>query len=89
MGAHIHNPPNSRAIKLLGREGADITQAFNGSCKADCRVFSFSVKGKPILGLSLTLRAVKETLVKIIPFRLDILDVEVGEWLEVRLNASF
>jgi hypothetical protein len=89
MGAHIHNPPNSGAIKLLGREVADITQAFNGSCKADCRVFSFSVKGKPILGLSLTLRAVKETLVKIIPFRLDILDVEVGEWLEVRLNASF
>ena len=89
MGAHIHNPPNSGPIKLLGRDIADITQAFSGSCKADCRGFSFSVKGKPILGLSLTLRLVKETLVKIIPFRLDLLDVEVGEWIEVQLNASF
>ena len=87
MGAHIRNPPSSGTIKLLGRDIADITQAFNGSCKADCRGFSFSVKGKPILGLSLILRPVKETLVKIIPFRLDILDLEVGEWLGVQLNV--
>ncbi len=86
LGAHLHDPPSNGVLKLLGQNIADITQAFKGSCKADCRGFSFSVKGARVLGLSLTLRPNKETLVKIIPLRHSSLDIEVGEWLEVRLN---
>ncbi len=86
MGAHLHDPHSHGALKLLGHDIADITQAFKGSCKADCRSFKFSVKGTRVLGLSLTLRPMKVTLVKIIPLRLSNLDVEVGEWLEVQLN---
>lgn len=87
MGAHLHEPPTSGKLKLLGEEVADITQSFKSSCKAECRSFSFTVKDRPVLGLSLTLRPVHETLVKIVPIWGHPLDVEVGEWLEVQLNV--
>jgi len=87
VGAHVHGPPPEGTIRLLGHDIADITQVFKGSCMAVCREFTFSVKGSPILGLSFTLQPRKETLVKVIPGRRGVLDVEPGEWLEVQLNV--
>lgn len=87
VGAHLHNPPENGTIKLLGKNIADITQVFKGSCRAECRDFTFLVKGRRVLGLALTLQPRKEALIKVIPGRLGGLDVEVGEWLEVRLNV--
>jgi hypothetical protein len=54
---------------------------------AVCREFTFSVKGRHILGLSFTLQPRNEALVKVIPGRRGVLDVEPGEWIEVQLNV--
>lgn len=87
VGAHVHDPPHGGTIRLLGHDIADITQVFEGSCMAVCREFTFSVKGKHILGLSFTLQPRNEALVKVIPGRRGVLDVEPGEWLEAQLNV--
>ena len=87
IGAHLFAPPSVGTIRLLGQDIADITQVFKSSCRANCMGFTFSVKDRQILGLSLTLQPRKETLIKVMPVRLGGLDVEVGEWLEVRLNV--
>jgi hypothetical protein len=87
MGAHLQCPPAQGEITLLGKTIGNIIEVFDGSCKADCTDFSFSVDNNLILGLSLTLQPRKETLVKIYPRRTDVFEPSVGDWLEVKLNA--
>ncbi len=87
MGAHLPNPPAQGKIKLLGKTIGNITEVFDGSCKADCTDFSFSVENTSILGLSLTLQPRKETLVKIYPRRTGVFEPSLGDWLEVKLDA--
>lgn len=86
MGAHLPDPPAKGEITLLGKTIGVITDVFDGSCKADCTDFSFSVENTSILGLSLTLQPRKETLVKIYPRRTHVFEPSIGDWLEVNLN---
>jgi hypothetical protein len=85
MGAHLSEPPAEGEIKLLGKTIGNITDVFDGSCKADCTDFSFTVNGTSILGLSLTLQPRKETLVKVYPIRTSVLELQLGDWIEVKL----
>ena len=87
MGAHLPDPPAEGEITLLGKTIGTVTDVFNGSCKADCTDFSFSVGGTSILGLSLTIQPRKESLVKIYPRRTGVFEPSVGDWLEVNLIA--
>ena len=88
MGAHLLDPPSSGTIELLGNPIADITQSFKRSCKATCREFWFTVKNQLILGLSLNLWLSQVPIVKLIPLKKNVLDVETGEWVEVELKVS-
>ncbi len=85
LGMHLPDNPSSGIVTLLGREIGDITHAFNGSSRADCREFFFSVNGKPILGLSLTLCPRKEALIKVIAQTGNQFEANLGDWIEVIL----
>ena len=87
MGAHLSDPPAQGEITLLGKTIGTITEVFDGSCKADCADFSFSVDGTSILGLSLTIQPRKESLVKIYPRRTGVFKPRLGDWLEVKFEA--
>lgn len=87
MGAHLPDPPSEGEVTLLGKTIGTITEVFDGSCKADCTDFSFSVENTLILGLSLTIQPRKETLVKLYPRKKGVLEPSLGDWLEVNLDV--
>lgn len=88
LGAHMENAPESGTIELLGVPIADVTERFRHSCKGTSREYQFTVKDKPILGLSLTLTLTDEPLVKLIPVEKNGLNVEMDEWVEVKLKDA-
>lgn len=88
MGAHLPDPPKQGDIHLLGKKLASITQVFEGSCKAECTEFSFTVGDKPILGLSLTVQPKKLALLKILPRKRGVLGHEIGDWVRIELNTN-
>ncbi len=87
MGAHLPDPPSEGEVTLLGKTIGYVTEIFDGSCKADCTDFSFSVENTQILGMSLTIQPRKETLVKLYPGKIGVLEPNLGDWLEVSLNV--
>jgi hypothetical protein len=88
LGAHLEDAPESGTIELTGVPIADVTQGFTNSCKADCRGFQFLIHNKPILGLSLTIWPNGKPLIKVIPLKINGLNLEKGDWAEVELKVS-
>ncbi len=88
MGAHIEDAPESGTIELLGVPIADITERFHHSCKGTSREYQFTVKDKPILGLSLTLMLSDQPLVKLIPVEKNGLDMKMDERVKVELMGA-
>ena len=84
MGAHLPNPPSKGDIRLLGKTIGNITDVFEGSCKADCTDFNFSMSDTSIFGISLTLQPRKEALVKLYPWKKGSLEPSLGDWLDVK-----
>ncbi len=87
LGAHLGDAPESGTIELMGAPIADVTQGFMNSCKAECRDFKFLIHSKSILGLSLTLWPNESPLIKAIPLKLNGLDLETGDFVEVELKV--
>lgn len=87
LGAHIENPADSGTIELMGEPIAEITERFNHSCKGIGNGYHFKIKDKRILGLSLTLWANNQPLIKAIPLQIGGLELEVGEWVEIQLRV--
>lgn len=87
MGAHLEDPTEYGEIQLMGETIGMVTDTFDGSCKADCTDFSFTVNDSPILGLSLTIQPRKEALVKVLPRKRGSLSPSIGDWLDVKMNV--
>ncbi len=88
LGAHVLDAPGSGTIELLGQPIADITQSFHHSCKGTCREYHFTLGNQRLLGLSLVLWPRNEPLVKAIPLKINELDLEIGQWVEIDLKVS-
>ena len=88
LGAHQMDAPCSGTIELLGQPIADITEQFNNSCKGICREFHFTLGDQRLLGLSLVLWPSGEPSAKIIPSKINGLDIEIGQWVEIDLKVS-
>jgi len=87
LGSHILNAPNSGVVEIVKKPIADVIQGFKKSCKAKCRDFRFSLNGKPLLGLSLTLWPNLKPLIKLIPLKRNDFNIEKGEWVEIKLKV--
>lgn len=88
MGAHLLDAPCSGTIELLGQPIANIIESFNNSCKGTCREFYFMLNDQRLLGLSLVLWPRKDPLVKIVPLKINELDLEIEQWVEIDLKVS-
>ncbi|MCW4011466.1 MAG: M23 family metallopeptidase [Candidatus Bathyarchaeota archaeon] len=88
VGAHIENPPESGSIELLGEPISTVTERFHQSCKGTGNNYGFMIKNEKILGLSLTLWANYQPLVKAIPLKKGGLKLEKDEWVKVELKVS-
>jgi len=88
VGAHIKNPPEKGSIELLGEQISTITERFHQACKGTGNNYSFTIKNEKILGLSLTLWANYQPLIKAIPLKKGGLNLEKDEWVNVELKVS-
>ena len=88
VGAHIENPPEHGSIEILGEQISTVTERFNNSCKGTGNNYCFTINDENILGLSLTLWANYQPLVKIIPLKKGGLNLEKDEWVKLELKVS-
>lgn len=88
VGAHTESPPDSGSIELLGEPIATVTERFQKSCKGTGNNYSFMIKNEKIMGLSLTLWANYQPLIKAIPLKKGELNLEKDEWVKIELKVS-
>lgn len=87
FGGHILNAPKLGTLELLGTPIGNVKGGYNNSCIAECKNFQFTVKKTPLLGLSLTIWPNGRPLIKAIPMKINGLQVEKSEWIDVDLKV--
>ncbi len=87
LGAHIgEEAPEGRAVKLLGKTIANVTDIFKKVCLANCVEFTVEADDTDILGLSLRLSPRREAEVKLIPFRIGGLRLEEDSEVSISIR---
>jgi len=87
LGAHIGDEaPKGRVVKLLGKTIANITDVLGKVCLADCVEFTVKADDTAVLGLSLRLSPRRGAEVKLIPFRMGGLRLEVDSEVSISIR---
>jgi hypothetical protein len=86
LGFHTERPTLG-AVRLLGSPIADVKEVKDRAAVADTRVFSFTLDGEPLLGLSLYLTPRPGPIVKVLPRKIGGLSLSPGDEAAVELRV--